>query len=164
MATDAGFDFFFYGTLMDADVRAAVAGAPLSMEPAVLPDHRVVPVGRGMFPMIEAARGATAAGVLCRDVAVAVAARFSLFENEGHEYRARRVAVRAGGDGDALRRPAWVYLPTAALKRGPGRWDFAVWQKFAKRPFLIETRRTMRAPDGARLAPHIEAWRLRAGT
>lgn len=161
MAIEAALDFFFYGTLMDGEVRAAVAGAPLPAEPAVLPDHRVVPVGRGMFPMIEAVRGATVHGVLCRHVAVASAARLSLFENEGREYRAHRVAVCAGS-GEALLQ-AWAYLPMAALKRGPGRWDFAAWQKFAKRPYLIETRRAMRAVDAARLGPHIEAWRRRAG-
>lgn len=157
---DAGaFAFFFYGTLCDSDVRAAVFGRSVDVTPASLRDHEAVPAERGRFPILLFLRGRAAAGALCDGVTVAEAARLGFYEHEGRDYAARRLAVEAGSDSP---RPAWVFLPTAALKRGPGRWDLAEWQRFAKREFLARAERRMRALEARELQPWIELWRGRA--
>lgn len=181
----AGFTFFFYGTLCDADMRAAVIGRALAAEPAVLADYEAVPFALGprasgralggagekdarleprgpsRYPILLFQRGCAAAGVLCGGVSVEEAARLGFYEHEGRDYAARELSVR---DGAGAGRRAWVYLPTAALRRGPGRWDIAEWQRFAKRDFLARAARTMRALEPEQLAPYRDLWRGRSGS
>ena len=151
------FDFFFYGTLCDADVRAAVFGRAVEAAPATLPDHEAVPVARGRFPMLMFRRGRAAAGVLCRGLSLADAARLGFYEREGRDYGVRRLPVRLGGTPH----PAWVYVPLATLRRGIGRWDLAEWQRFAKRDFLTRVARTMRRVEAKDLDPFLDLWRAR---
>lgn len=153
------FTYFFYGTLCDDDVRAAVIGRAIAVAPAVLADYEAVPVEHGRFPILLFQRGLKASGVLCAGVAVGEAARLGFFEHEGRDYAARELSVK--DDSGAARR-AWAYLPTAALRRGPGRWDLAEWQRFAKREFLDGVTRAMRKLEPKDLEPFIELWRGRA--
>lgn len=157
-AASGGFTFFFYGTLCDPDVRAAVFGRPVDAAPAVLADYEAVPAERGRFPLLQFRRGRASRGVLCTEITLAEAARLGVYEHEGRDYTARLLAVRDGAG--ALRR-AWVYLPTAELRRGPGRWDFEQWQRFAKREFLARVRRWMRGVEPKDLEPFVELWRKR---
>lgn len=153
-----GFTFFFYGTLCDADARAVVIGRSAAAESAVLADYEAVPAARERFPILLFRRGGAASGVLCGGVGVEEAARLGFYEREGRDYAARGLSVRNGAG--ALRR-AWVYLPTAALRRRPGRWDLADWQRYAKRDFLGRVTRTMRALEPKDLEPYLELWRGR---
>jgi len=152
--------FFFYGTLCDDDVRAAVIGRAIAVAPAVLAAYEAVPTERGRFPILLFQRGLEAAGVLCAGVGLDEAARLGLFEHEGRDYAARQLSVR---DGAGAVQRAWVFLPTAALRRGPGRWDLAQWQRFAKRDFLVRTQRAMRMLEPKQLDPYLELWRGRGG-
>ena len=154
----AGFDFFFYGTLCDADVRKVVFGRAVEAAPATLADHEAVPVARGRFPMLMFQRGRMATGVLCRGLSLMEAARLGFYEHEGRDYGVRRLMV--GADGAA--HPAWVYVPLAALRRGMGRWDFAEWQRFAKRDFLARVMRKMRKVEAKDIEPFVDLWRGRA--
>jgi hypothetical protein len=154
------FAFFFYGTLCDGDVRAAVIGRAVDGAAATLADYEAVPVAGGRYPILLFQRGSAAHGVLCAGVTQTEAARLSLFEHEGRDYAARPLPV---GDEAGRARSAWVYLPTAALRRGPGRWDLAEWQRFAKRDFLTRTLRAMRTLEPERLVPFLELWQRRAG-
>jgi hypothetical protein len=151
------FDFFFYGTLCDADVRAAVFGRPVEATPAALHDHEAVPVDRGRFPMLVFQRGRSAAGVLCRGLSLTDAARLGFYEREGRDYGVRRLAV----DLDGTAHQAWVYVPLATLRRGMGRWDLAEWQRFAKRDFLVRVTRAMRRVEAKDLDPFLDLWRGR---
>jgi hypothetical protein len=154
----ARFDFFFYGTLCDADVRKVVFGRAVGADPATLADHEAVPVSRGRFPMLMFRRGRTATGVLCRGLSLIEAARLGFYEHEGRDYGVRRLAVNHAG---AMHR-AWVYVPLGALRRGLGRWDFAEWQRFAKRDFLARAARAMRRAEAKDLEPFVDLWRARA--
>lgn len=154
----ARFDFFFYGTLCDADVRKVVFGRVVDAVPATLADHEAVPVARGRFPMLMFQRGRSAAGVLCRNLTLMEAARLGCYEHEGRDYGVRQLAV---SHADAAHR-AWVYVPLAALRRGMGRWDLAEWQRFAKRDFLDRAARAMRGIEPKYLEPFVELWRGRA--
>jgi hypothetical protein len=154
----ARFDFFFYGTLCDDDVRKVVFGRVVEAVPATLADHEAVPVSRGRFPMLMFQRGRTATGVLCRGLSLVEAARLGFYEHEGRDYGVRRLAV---SHADAAHQ-AWVYVPLAALRRGMGRWDFAEWRRFAKRDFLDRAARTMRRVEAKDLEPFVDLWRGRA--
>lgn len=154
----ARFDFFFYGTLCDADVRKLVFGRAVAAVPAILADHEAVPVARGRFPMLAFQRGRTAAGVLCRGLGLMEAARLGFYEHEGRDYGVRRLAVTAEGAAHE----AWTYVPLATLRRGSGRWDLAEWQRFAKRDFLARAARAMRKVEAKDLEPFVDLWRARA--
>ncbi len=153
----ARFDFFFYGTLCDADVRKIVFGRAVAALPATLADHEAVPVARGRFPMLMFQRGKTATGVLCQGLGVIEAARLGLYEHEGRDYGVRRLSVSL----DGAAHPAWVYVPLATLRRGIGKWDLAEWQRFAKRDFLTRVTRAMRKVEAKDLEPFLNLWRGR---
>ncbi len=153
----ARFDFFFYGTLCDADVRKVVFGRAVEAAPALLAEHEAVPVARGRFPMLMFQRGRTADGVLCRGLSLIEAARLGLYEHEGRDYGVRRLGISIGGAAH----PAWVYVPLATLRRGPGKWDLAEWQRFAKRDFLNRVSRAMRKIEAKDLEPFLDLWRGR---
>jgi hypothetical protein len=153
----ARFDFFFYGTLCDADVRKVVFGRAVEAAPATLADHEAVPVARGRFPMLTFQRGHTATGVLCRGLSLMEAARLGFYEHEGRDYGVRRLAVK---HADAAHQ-AWVYVPLGTLRRGMGRWDFAEWQRFAKRDFLDRAMRAMRRVEAKDLERFVDLWRGR---
>jgi hypothetical protein len=152
------FDFFFYGTLCDADVRKVVFGRAVDASPALLADHEAVPVSRGRFPMLMFQRGRNATGVLCRGLSLMETARLGFYENEGRDYGVRRLTVRV----NETAHPAWVYVPLAALRRGMGRWDLAEWQRFAKRDYLVRYTRAMRRVEPKNLEPFVDLWRGRA--
>ncbi len=154
----ARFDFFFYGTLCDSDVRAVVLGRKVEASPATLEDYEAVPVDRGRFPILLFQRGRTAGGVLCLGVGLVEAARLGFYEREGRDFGVRRLPVR---DGRGEARQAWVFLPTAALRRGMGRWDPAEWERFAKRDFLDRAMRAMRKLEPKDLEPFVDLWRGR---
>jgi gamma-glutamylcyclotransferase (GGCT)/AIG2-like uncharacterized protein YtfP len=155
---DAAFPFFFYGSLRDPDVRAAVIGQAVATTAAALPGWRVVPVEHGRYPMIVADPAGTAQGEITPALGLDAAARLSFFEEDGHYYTCRKLAV-AGEAGPA---PAWVYVPTGTLKRGGGAWDIAAWAPRFKRDFLLETRRIMARYGNNEAERFAALWRGRA--
>jgi hypothetical protein len=161
-ANSARFDFFFYGTLCDAEVRAVVLGRKVEAAPAILDHHEAVPVEHGRFPILLMQRGRSAKGVLCREVTLREAARLGLYEHEGRDYGVKRLPVRIDGEADTASHAAWVFVQMATLRRGMGRWDLAEWQRFAKPTFLTNVMRTMRKVDPQDLEPFVELWRRRA--
>ena len=127
--------------------------------------RRQISTTEATFASVSTKPGREAAGVVCDGVAVEEAARLGFYEHEGRDYTARQLSVRVlptqGGSGAVGK--AWLFLPTAALRRGPGRWDLAEWQRFAKRDFLARVRVAMSEVDPELLAPHQALWRGRAG-
>ena len=156
------FDFFFYGTLCDADVRQVVLGRAVEATPAILDSYEAVPVEHGRYPILQFLRGKSATGVLCRGLDLTEAARLGYYEHEGRDYGVKRLPVRLNSDAGPRTQPAWVFVQRATLRRGMGRWDLAEWQRFAKRDFLDGVTRAMRKLEPKDLEPFIELWRGRA--
>ena len=154
----ARFDFFFYGTLCDADVLKVVLGHAAETAPATLDHHEAVPVEHGRYPMLQFQRGRAARGVLCRGLGLMDAARLDFYENDGPAYDARQLPVR---DDAGTTQQAWVYFATTAPRRGMGRWDLAEWQRFAKREYLDAVFRAMRKVEPKDLERYLELWRGR---
>ncbi|MDP4034583.1 MAG: gamma-glutamylcyclotransferase [Pseudorhodobacter sp.] len=113
---------FFYGTLCHAPLRNAVLGRALAAEPAVLPDHAVFWAEGQAFPLILAAPGGRAVGVMLRGLMPDDVARLDFYEG-GFGYQAREVPVLA--QGGAV--PARVYFPQSGQWQPGAGWSLADW-------------------------------------
>jgi gamma-glutamylcyclotransferase (GGCT)/AIG2-like uncharacterized protein YtfP len=100
--------FFFYGTLLDPEVRARVLGdeaRPVLLELAVLRGWERYFEAGVPWPMIRRRDGAAVEGALASGLSEA-AGRL-LDEYEGERYRREKVVVECGGE----RLAALVYVP-----------------------------------------------------
>tara|TARA_R110002110_G_scaffold8409_2_gene42249 strand:- start:5351 stop:5764 length:414 start_codon:yes stop_codon:yes gene_type:complete len=130
--------FFFYGTLMDADVRAAVLG-PLRDDALVSPARlagweRVGLRGRS-YPVVRPAGAGIVDGL-----AVSFAAgstrqiRDLLTSFEGPEYRMETLTLASG-------EAAGVFVASRRCHPTGRPWSFADWERRHKRAFLAAIRR-----------------------
>lgn len=110
-------DLFLYGTLCHLPLLETVLGRPPRVMPATLDGHAVHWAEGGAFPLIVAAPGQVAQGLVLCDVTPDDAARLDFYEG-GFGYGTRAQRVTAGGQVLT----ADVYFPA------PGRWrPGAVW-------------------------------------
>ncbi len=151
-------DFFFYGTLRDAEVRRIVFGpaalSPIAI-PATLAGYRCAPVERGRFPAIVAEEGSVTEGVLVREAPLDAAVRTSYFEGDGIDYDIVRKPVAVD---DGKRAAAWVCIPTSALPVEPGKWRFEAWQRDWRPAFLRNAKVAMAEAAPAELSRYRRAW------
>ena len=128
--------YFFYGTLLDADVRSWVLGAWIerrTLRRAVLPRHRRVFLRGRTYPVVVPARGHDVPGLLALGLDRRAAANLAAFESD--EYVAADRPVRLA-DGAVL--GARVFI-AGRLARPTGRdWDVATWQSLHKAGFARE--------------------------
>ncbi len=138
--------FFFYGTLMDPDLRAAVLGGPCgSLRPAVLAGYRRRIIAGHDYPAVTPARGADVSGLLAEGVSPAMAARASAYE--GEQYDAFSLTVTAE---DGTLRDAWIFLLVADVRLSARDWSLDAWRKRHKALALKSARADMTAiPAGA---------------
>lgn len=123
--------YFFYGTLLDPDIRHAVLGAegePCS--PAQLADWRRVFVRGDTYPVIVRRRGETMDGLLSPDL-TAVGVR-ALRAYEGPSYGERALTVGVSG----RRVAATVFVPKDPAVATPRSWHLDLWQKRHKPAYL----------------------------
>lgn len=132
--------FFFYGTLIDPEVRTAVMGRDAvdgsTVAPAVVHGWRAVFVQGRPYPAAMPRRGHDLRGILVDGVPERLMPRLSAYE--GPEYVARIVKVETVGhvsDGDAF---VFVAGPECRLSASP--WRFADWERRHKRRFLAGVR------------------------
>lgn len=119
----AGADLFFYGTLCHLPLlRLVLQRDDLGVQNAVLADHAVHWVAEHDFPMIVAAPGAQARGVLLRGLTSRDVARLNFYEG-GFVYDLREVAVQT--DDGPLR--AQVYFPQDGQWQVGAPWILADW-------------------------------------
>jgi hypothetical protein len=125
--------FFFYGTLMDEDVRRAVLGvrALAPAERATLEGWRRIKMAGVTYPMIVRARNHRVEGILMHGIDRR--AHEMLQAYEGDEYAMIGVEVRTAASTIGAR--MFVPRPGLAL-RGRGPWDLETWQRRHKRRFL----------------------------
>jgi hypothetical protein len=128
--------FFFYGTLLDADVRALVMGqgAPAALAPATLIAWRRVAHPRETYPMIVPAADAAVEGAIARGLAPDTVARLVTYE--GPEYRIHAVEVRVG----AATLAAEVFVPIDLFVGAGAAWDLRSWQRRHKARYLARMR------------------------
>ncbi|MCC7275271.1 MAG: gamma-glutamylcyclotransferase, partial [Alphaproteobacteria bacterium] len=83
--------FFFYGTLLDADLRRAVCGTAAdgwASVPAALADHRGGRSAGLAYPFLLPAPGESVEGLVVDGIDAEAAALLTLYEGEG--YRCER--------------------------------------------------------------------------
>ena len=145
--------YFFYGSLTDPDVLAAVLGRPrVRAVPAVLEGWRRWRVAGEDYPLIAPASGGRVEGILA-DVAPAEARRLAWYEGDDFAPRVLSVAPRSGEPLQAL-----VFVPRPDLAHAGETWDPRVWARKRKEPLLAAARRWM-AFEGRRPADLDAAWR-----
>lgn len=151
--------FFFYGTLMDHSVRAAVLQhgcEALRLEPASLPNYRRVRASSGDFPVLVKSSGGRVDGQLVTGLKASHLLRIAHFE--GEEYQPVRWAVH---DRRGRLCDAWLFLPRHSRYATARAWDFACWQRQGRRRLLTLLDSYMTEPciKGLR-APYIR-WHVR---
>ncbi|HLI13213.1 MAG TPA: gamma-glutamylcyclotransferase family protein [Alphaproteobacteria bacterium] len=138
-------DLFFYGTLMDADVRGLVLGPKatgLRLEPARLHGFRRMAKRHSTAPVIVPRPGVWLPGLLARGLRAGQILRLRHFE--GRNYRLCACRVRLGS-GEI--QPAMVYRGAGHIPVRRMEWRLASWQRRHKRGFL------------RRMAPWIAVYR-----
>lgn len=129
--------FFFYGTLMDPDVRRRVLGRDVGrrlLQPATLEGYRRARRRGADYPILCPASGGRIAGILLCSATVRDARRLARYE--GGDYIRRRVFVALPSGGNCA---AWVFLPRNPVADRSARasgWDYRAWRGAAKRRLL----------------------------
>jgi hypothetical protein len=127
-------DFFFYGTLRDADVRRQVLGRDLlaaQMEEAVLAGFSPLFVAEATYPTLVARPDGHAPGLLARRLGTADAARLAAFE--GPAYCTRTLTVTGRRSGPVAARVFIIRGEARAVERP---WSLDDWQRRFKSAFL----------------------------
>ena len=126
---------FFYGTLMDAEVRALMLGRPIDVAPARLRGYRRVPVAGRPYPTLLISSNDCVDGVLAREILPEELKR--LIAYEGAEYLLNDVQVlcNEGGLQDAQ---AFLTRPGIAISAHLD-WTLGDWQRRHKRRLLSRT-------------------------
>jgi Gamma-glutamyl cyclotransferase, AIG2-like len=126
--------YFFYGTLMDAAVRAAVLGRDLpaaAVKAAELAGwHRVRRRG-ATYPVLVPAASSRTDGIAVDGLTAEDGERLARFE--GPDYRLGRVTLALRPRG---RIAAWAFLPVTPAIADSRSWDYGVWQRRHRRAFL----------------------------
>ena len=157
------FDFFFYGTLIDPEIRELVLGRSIdesSVRDASLAGHRRYPVQDEPYPAAIPEEGGMVAGVLVEGLSVADAAWLSRFE--GSEYDARACIVSLADAGQGADRRAWVFIAGPSVRLGTGEWSIEAWTA-AHKPRFLELAKTWLDGAGGRVEAdaYEAAWRKR---
>lgn len=128
-------DYFFYGSLMDADVLSAVAGEripPSRLIPARLPGYERLGAMIGVFPIIVADTGAAEGveGILVQGITSEAARRLARYEGPAY-VAAKRPVTTADGSTQA-----YVFIPLRPGRSSGRAWDFETWRRRYKRRLL----------------------------
>jgi nudix-type nucleoside diphosphatase (YffH/AdpP family) len=117
-----GATFFFYGTLCHAPLLRAVIGREPDAHPARLPGHAVYWAAGHDFPLVVAAPGQVAEGLVVHGLTAADRARLDFYEG-GFGYHPRSLDVETAGGAVQ----AQVYVPEPGRWSPGARWRLADW-------------------------------------
>ena len=137
--------FFFFGTLMDPDLRDLVVGRPVSEKcvlKAFLPDTRRVAIRGQSYPIVVPDVGNRVEGHLVRDLDETAAARLSYYEGDEFNAGLRDIELPTG---DFTR--AWAFLSETDLSQTSGKWQLGDWQRQFKHKTLSEAKPLMAEID-----------------
>ena len=134
--------YFFYGTLLDPDVRAHILGSWINRRPlpkARLPGYRRVYIRGRHYPVVIPAAGDAVEGVLAEGLDRRAVRRLAEFESDEYVDAERTVLV---GDGRTVRARVFVASPLARPTDTP--WTVEVWQRCHKGEFARRLRALFR--------------------
>ena len=134
--------YFFYGTLLDPDVRAHILGSWINRRPlrrARLPGYRRVYIRDRHYPVVVPSAGNSVDGLLAEGLDRNAVRCLAEFESDEYLDAERTVLV---DDGRAVRARVFVASPLARPTDTP--WNVAVWQRRHKREFGRRVRASFR--------------------
>lgn len=145
-------NLFFFGTLMDEDVRSIVCGTDLPVRPAILRGWRRPHVAGRHYPMLVGQPGARLDGVVAEQVDTEALRRLQIYEGWEYELRPFRLDSPQGPLA------AHVFTCPPNIAWAEPEWRLDRWQMRHKRAFLPELRRQMQVvlaggQGGGRLWP-----------
>lgn len=129
---------FFYGTLMDADVRELVCGEALEVEPAMVQGFRRVFVAGRHYPMMLPHASGWVEGTLATGLNAETVHRLQVYE--GWEYTLQPIKVRTASGHAVI---AHVFLCPPRIAPEMRDWRLESWQRRHKRTFLPKARQLM---------------------
>lgn len=132
-------NYFFYGTLLDADVRALVlspAARHVAVEPALLEGYRRVVMRARVYPVVVPARKSAVDGLLARGLGARDRTRLAAFESDEYDEVTRQIVL---GSGERV--AARVFVANRRASPTAIAWDLAAWQRRHKQAFCRRTRR-----------------------
>ncbi|MEM7224024.1 MAG: gamma-glutamylcyclotransferase family protein [Pseudomonadota bacterium] len=131
---------FFYGTLLDADLRRAILGAAaeqrLVLRPALLPGYRCFRSSHGDYPVLLRRSGGRVKGALATGVDRIGLLRIGHFEGEDY---APAQSLVIGADG--RRSMAWIYRASVPEPVERQTWNLRAWQLRSKTRLLPQVKR-----------------------
>lgn len=132
-------NLFFFGTLMDGEVREIVCGKPLdTVEPAIAQGFRRVFVAGRHYPMLLAHASGWVEGTLVTGLDTETVHRLQVYE--GWEYTLQPIKVRTQSGQSVM---AHVFLCPPDIKPDKREWRLHEWERRYKRKFLPKTRQLM---------------------
>lgn len=132
-------NLFFFGTLMDGEVREIVCGKALdTVEPAIAQGFRRVFVAGRHYPMLLAHASGWVEGSLVTGLDAETVHRLQVYE--GWEYSLQPIKVRTQAGPSVM---AHVFLCPPGIKPDKRAWRFAEWERRHKRKFLPRARQLM---------------------
>jgi hypothetical protein len=159
------FDFFFYGTLVDADVRQLVLGRPVpdaAVRPATLQDFQRYSVLDQPYPAAVPHPGVAIDGVVMPGASLIDAAKLTCFEGSDYESELRQVTMSSiAGAGRENERDAWVFIASERVPRGDPGWSIDDWRAGHKPAFFEIATAWLDAISDADLAASEQLWRSR---
>lgn len=152
--------FFFYGTLMDADLRRLVVGdvvdARLAIRQGVLIGYRRRVARDDYFPMLVPAAGGRVTGLLVDGLRGHALTRIAQFEGEEYVPRFARAVDRDGG-----RVRACLFLPSRPILVGRCAWNFRRWQREYKARHMRWSRFWLRECPAGTMVDTVVPWHVR---
>lgn len=119
--------YFFFGTLMDTELREVVLGRALpesSLRPAFLPDHARYCVLGQAFPLLVPEAGSRVDGLLATGISAGEAARILWYESDDYDIRETAVHVSERRVISAM-----CCLAGPRARHGGIAWDFERWRR-----------------------------------
>ena len=138
MSEPLAIDFFFYGTLLDADVREQMLGIEAAQHPprpAILKHYSCVTAAAGQYPILRRHHNCWVQGILLGGFDEAAIHRLGYFE--GEQYRPQWLTVR---EADGRRTRAIVFLPWRGRIAVKGPWNLRHWQLRQKPRVMLQMR------------------------
>lgn len=133
--------WFFFGSLLDPEVRTIVVGREPSesaRRPGILHGYRRVRVADESYPALKPQPGGRVAGLVVDDLDEHESRRVCFFEGEEFIAWPRTIEQADGRHVEAL-----VFLAGANLALIDSRWDFHAWRATCKARFLDMSREFM---------------------
>ncbi len=126
-------DIFVYGTLKSHALMATVAGpGVLHSSPAILAEYAVRPIADNVVPFIEKQSGATAQGLIWKDLTPEQVSRLDLYEG-AFDYPRQTIEVKT----DNGLTSAQCYMPPDGLAVGNWEWSLDDWEAGHLAPAIL---------------------------